>query len=330
MTQTLSLSDYLSKDEIKAFTARSDVMGWLAIITAWSGVALIFWAMALASQGPLWVAIPGVVLGSILLAGRQLALSIIVHDAAHGTLFKTRALNYRLTDWLCARPLWNDLAKYRVYHLVHHTRTGTEDDPDLILRAGYPTTRASLTRKFLRDLSGIVGLKYILGRILMDAGVLKWTVTGEVVWLPRDKTGKFEHIKQFLKNSAPMVLSNLILFSVLALSGHGWLYLCWVIAHLTFFMLFMRIRSMAEHGDCERSLDMFKNTRSMRAGWLVRALVAPIGVNYHMEHHLLASCPYFRLKKLHNLLRARNAVPEAVSYGEVIKMMSRLNPQGQV
>ncbi len=154
------VTDVLSREEIRALTQRSDVMGAWAVLMTWGGVALIFTLMAWVSQFAWWIAAPCIVLGMVFLAGRQLSLSILVHDAAHGTLFKTKWLNSVLTDWLCAKPLWNNLAKYRAYHFIHHTRTGTADDPDLILRDGYPTTPRSLTRKFARDLSGLIGIKF--------------------------------------------------------------------------------------------------------------------------------------------------------------------------
>jgi fatty acid desaturase len=316
------VTQIFTKDEIRDLTQRSDLMGAWAIIMTWGGVALIMTAMVYAASEPPWVAIPGIILGMLFLAGRQLSLSIIVHDASHGTLFKTKWMNHRLTDWLCARPLWNDLQKYRPYHFVHHTRTATEDDPDLILRQGYPTHRASLIRKFIRDLSGIVGFKYLIGRVMMDAGLLNWTVTGEVKWLPRENASVTHYLLNFIKTASPMMVTNILLFSLLYALGYGWLYACWVGAHLTFFMMFMRIRSMAEHAACARNLNMFENTRSMKAGWFARATVAPIGVNYHMEHHILASCPWFRLAKAHQILRQRNAVPEALSYLQVLKLMS--------
>lgn len=318
------VTDVLSREEIRALTQRSDVMGAWAVLMTWGGVALIFTLMAWVSQFAWWVAVPGIVLGMVFLAGRQLSLSILVHDAAHGTLFKTKWLNSVLTDWLCAKPLWNNLAKYRAYHFIHHTRTGTTDDPDLILRDGYPTTPRSLTRKFARDLSGLIGIKFLIGRVLMDLGLMQWTVTGEVKWLPRQSW--LHHLKHFVREFTPMLITNVALFMMLSAAGHAWLYLCWVGAHLTFFMVLMRIRSMAEHAACARNINMFENTRSVRAGWLARALVAPIGVNYHMEHHILASCPWFKLAEAHQLLKQRQVIPEPPSYWQVIGIMSSLTP----
>ena len=316
------VTDVFTRQEIREFTERSDLMGAWAIFVAWASTALVFAGMAYASHWPMWAAIPAILVGMISLGGRQLALSIIVHDAAHNTLFKTKWMNDKLTDWLCARPLWNDLVKYRAYHFIHHTKTGTPEDPDLPLRNGYPTTPVSLIRKFARDLCGVIGFKFLVGRLLMDLGILKWAVTGEVVWIPQGNKRWFDYPIKFVKESTPMLFTNAILIGVLYWAGYTWLYACWVLAHMTFFMLFMRVRSMAEHAGTERNLDMFKNTRTTRAGYLARMLVAPIGVNYHIEHHILSSCPYFRLSKVHQLLRQRHVVSAPPGYLDIIRMMS--------
>lgn len=317
------VSDVFTREEIRELTRRSDWMGAWAIVMTWGGVCLIMAAMVYASHRPLWASIPATLVGMLFLAGRQLSLSIIVHDASHGTLFKTKWMNSVLTDWLCARPLWNDLGKYRPYHFVHHTRTATSEDPDLILRSGYPTSKSSMARKFFRDINGWVGIRYFIGRILMDAGLLKWTVTGEINWLPRTSKRWYHFVIHAIREATPMLLCNAVFAGILYAIDELWLLACWWGAHFTFFMLLMRIRSMAEHAATELSTDMFRNTRTVRAGWLARALVAPIGVNFHMEHHILASCPWFRLAKAHRMLRERGAVPEPPGYWQMLGIMTR-------
>jgi fatty acid desaturase len=268
------------------------------------------------------LALPAFLLAMAVIAGRQLCLAILMHDASHGTLFKTRWLNDVLADWLCARPIWNDLHKYRAHHLIHHTRTGTDEDSDISLIAPFPTTRASLVRKLARDLLGLTGLKFLFGRVLQDAGLLKWTVANDVVWLPRDGKRWYQHVGLLLRNMVPMLITNAVLFALLALAGYAWLYLFWVLAYITPFPFFLRIRSLAEHACTERSSDMFRNTRTTRAGWLARSFVAPLRVHFHIEHHVMASVPWFRLKDMHQLLRAKQAVPAPPGYRDVLRVVS--------
>lgn len=316
------ITDIFSREEIKALTARSDLMGFWAVGSTWAVIAAAFALLAWATTQPLLVAVPVFVLGLCLIAGRQLCLAILMHDASHGTLFKTKWLNDVFADWTCARPIWNDLPKYKGHHFVHHTKTGTAEDTDISLVAPFPCSRASLARKLLRDLAGITGLKFFVGRFLMDAGYIKWTVANDVVWLPREGVTVFDRVKMLVRNVTPTLIVNGLLFAALWAVGHPWLYAAWVLAYATPFSLFVRIRSMAEHACTEKTADMFRNTRSTRAGWLARATVAPIHVNYHIEHHVMASVPYFRLPQMHRMLRERNAVPEAPGYLEVMRIVS--------
>jgi len=310
------LSEFFSKAEVAELTARSDWRGAWAIFFNWGLIAGAFMLMAL------WPNPLSYLFGLLVLGSRMLALAILQHEGAHGTLFKTRWFNEVFTDWTCARPIWQNLPKYRAHHLVHHTKTGTQLDPDISLHAGFPTTRRSLARKFLRDITGITGLKLLYGQWLMDAGKIKWTVANDVQRLPQEGRTRLDVAHTALRNMAPMLLTNGLLLGILAVSGHPMLYGMWVLAYLTPLPLFVRIRSMAEHGCMESSTDMFRNTRTTKAGWLARMTVAPARVNYHMEHHLMASVPFYRLPRMHAMLRERQAVPVAPGYAEVLRIAS--------
>lgn len=310
------LSELFTREEIAQLTARSDWRGAWAIVSTWGIIASAFAVLAL------WPNVFTFVLALCIIAGRQLALAILEHEGAHGTLFKTRWMNDSLTDWLCARPVWQNLFKYRAHHLGHHTRTGLPDDPDLSLHARFPTTPASLRRKFIRDLSGYTGLKTMFGLLLMDAEVIRWTVANDIQRLPANGRRWYQYVATALRNMTPMLIANGVLFGILALSGHPMLYLVWVLAYLTPFQFFLRIRSIAEHGCLENTADMFRNTRTTRAGLLARMSVAPMQVNYHIEHHLMASVPYYRLPLMHRFLRNKNAVPAPPGYLDVLKLAS--------
>ena len=85
---------------------------------------------------------------------------------------------------------------------------------------------------------------------------------------------------------------------------------------------FLRIRSMAEHGGMPTSNSAITNTRTTKAGFIARALFAPIHVNFHKEQHLMAAVHYFKLPKMHQMLRERGHVAEPPSYWQVIKELS--------
>lgn len=310
------LSELFSRDEIQTLTERSDLWGGWAVLSVWLVIAGGF-ALLAAFPNPL-----SFVLAVIVLGGRQLALAILSHEAAHRTLFRTPWLNDVVGDWLCARLIWNDVPRYRTHHLKHHSHTGTAADPDLSLTKNLPTTRRSLRKKFLRDLTGQTAVRRIGAQFLMDIGVFGYTVAAEVERLPRNGRTWRDYARSGVRNMWGFVLTNLLLATALAAAGALWTYWAWVVAYFTTFSLFIRIRSIAEHACLEESADMFKNTRTTRAGWLARITVAPIHVNYHLEHHVMASVPFYRLPLMHRLLRARQAVPVPPGYGDVLRLAS--------
>ncbi len=310
---------FLSREEIRALMAPSDVRGLLSVFTTWGLIALSFAVLLYVPLRPLaWV------LCVTLLGGRQLALAILMHECAHGSLFRTRALNEHLGKWLIAAPVWQQLGDYRRHHLKHHAHTSLEGDPDLGLVEPFPTSRWGLARKLLRDLTGLAFLRRVVAVLLMDLGVLTYSAsTGQQRVVPRPSVGAM--LRGLVVNTGPMVLTNLALFAVLAAFEHGWLYLAWVVANATTFSVFVRIRSIAEHAVTEASDDPLRHTRTTVANVFARLTVAPHHVNFHLEHHLLPTVPHYRLKRLHVLLWERGAAAQAThasGYLEVLRLAS--------
>ena len=90
-------------------------------------------------------------------------------------MFTSRKVNRFVGNWFGAYPILHDVDKYRPYHLQHHINTGLDEDPDVSLTTGYPTTRLSMVRKFLRDLFGPTGIKGNVAVILMQFKFLQLT-----------------------------------------------------------------------------------------------------------------------------------------------------------
>jgi len=69
------------------------------------------WAaiMALLVLAGLYPSMLTILLLWVVLPGRQLGLSVLMHEAGHGTLFSTRRPNRWVWQWLCALPTLNDL-----------------------------------------------------------------------------------------------------------------------------------------------------------------------------------------------------------------------------
>lgn len=282
--------EVLTREEIRDLVAHRDLRSVLSIAIDWG---LVFASFALVATWPNPISL----LAALFVIGtRQLGLAILMHDAAHHSLFRNRRLNDLVGNWLCAYPVWADVGPYRAYHLRHHAKNWTAADPDIGLVQPFPITRGSLLRKVVRDLTGQTGWKRAKATLRRDLGL---------------STGRQSRTLGGVRNLGGVAATNLALFGLLAAVGHPALYLLWVVAWFTTFQLVTRIRAIAEHAMAPDPLDPMRNTRTTLAGPIARLFVAPNRVNFHLEHHLLMTVPHYGLPRLHAMLRERGALEGA-------------------
>jgi fatty acid desaturase len=277
-------TDILSREEIRVFTERSDLAGAWLVLFNWLFISAIFTAVVV------WTNLATILLAIMLLGGRQLGLAVLMHEAGHKTLFRSDALNHWVGQWLCAYPVLGDVDAYGASHRQHHRFAGTEQDPDLPNYRNYPVSKASFRRKITRDITGQTGL--LLIRSMFGRG------TGRNLMLREGESTNSE-IRGLAVNG--------VMFALMLALGVGAFYLLWVVAYFTAYPLIARIRQVAEHGNVPDLYDPDprKNTRTTRANPFERMIFCPNKVNYHLEHHLLASVPAHKLPSLHRTLKAR-------------------------
>jgi len=289
-----------TKEELRSILAFDDWKSVRTLVVNWS---VVFGCFALVG----WHANPlTIVFALFAIGGRQLGCSIVMHEAAHRSFLSNRKWNDWAGNWLGAYPVWSEVGPYRNYHLVHHAKTGTPEDPDLSLTTPFPISRQSFGRKVWRDLSGQTGWKQLVGTFKRDVGIglgrnqrnqgLKTGETPDIGW----------------HKLLPVVVSNGVILGILALFGRPELYLLWPIALLTTFRLAIRIRSIAEHAMSGPPEDPLRNTRTTLVSWWERFFFAPNSVNYHLEHHLLMTVPHYNLRRMHELLRKKGLLEDAL------------------
>jgi fatty acid desaturase len=74
----------------------------------------------------------------------------------------------------------------------------------------------------------------------------------------------------------------------------------WLVPLFTSFAFCMILRQIVQHGNGGRG--WLTNTRVFLVQQVIRFSVFPIGQDYHLPHHLFATIPHYRLKRLHELL----------------------------
>lgn len=303
----MNIKTLLTDEEFTAVTCKDDFKAAKIVATDWLLISAAFY-IAGAYPNPLTILFAIMLIGS-----RQLGLGVIVHETGHRTLFSSSRLNDFAGKWLSGYWVFSEKNAYMKGHLIHHTLAGTQNDPDLVNYHKYPIDRQALQRKVTRDLTGQIGWRRMrsIGRSLRKLAMHKRIV------------------RQYVIRSLGL---NLSLFVVLSLMGHAWLFAIWIIAFMTTHMLVVRIRQIAEHAAVPDlyDLDPRKNTRTIYANPLENLLIAPHGVNYHLEHHLLASVPIYRLKKLHQILLKKGYYDEIEfqrGYLDLLKSVTYPNNQ---
>ncbi len=338
--------DIFSREEWIKLTNISRWRGiWLAF-HGWMVVAIVSGAAALLWQ---WNWLAGLIASpiAILLVGsRQLGLSILMHEAAHGLLHPNRRINNFVGEWFGGAATGSDLQAYRTYHLTHHRYTQQDEDPDLSLSAPFPTNKASMKRKIMRDLTGQtffkqrssqfakawIGLKAILSGARDEPGSKRDTSAGRALnnssragvgAEPASVDGAIitaKTVGRFLFVHLAVLVVSLATLGIIP-------FLIWIVALATSFQLILRIRNIAEHactvtgGD-----DPFSHARTTYANWWERMTLAPYWVNYHSEHHLFMGIPCYNLPKANMLLIEKGFGPKmtlAKSYGEVVRTVTR-------
>ncbi|MFO0881456.1 MAG: fatty acid desaturase [Gemmataceae bacterium] len=82
----------------------------------------------------------------------------------------------------------------------------------------------------------------------------------------------------------------------------AWAYyaLLWVVPIFTSFSFFMILRQIVQHGNGDRG--WLTNTRIFYVSRFINFSVFPMGMEYHLPHHMYATVPHFRLRELHQIL----------------------------
>ncbi|MBT0773331.1 fatty acid desaturase family protein [Kineosporia sp. J2-2] len=280
----------LGRDELRDLSRRRPLRA--AGTIAWQ------WAVILAAAGTAvwWGHWYGYLIALVVIATRQHALAVLMHDGAHRSLFAHRALNDLVSDLLLAFPLFVSTSLYRRHHLDHHRYLNTERDPDLDT-AALAHTSQDWARLFAGDVTGVNLLKTV---DTLDQFSLLPVLRGDrtvALAMGRGRRNLF-------------VGHLLALAAVLTLTGSWISYLLlWILPSLTALSMILRLRAVAEHVGCDPDGGI-GGTRTVLANPVERLLFSPCRINYHLAHHLYPSVPFYNLGLLHRRLMQNQDVRE--------------------
>jgi fatty acid desaturase len=220
---------------------------------------------------------------------RQHALIVLAHEAAHWRLFRRRAVNDWVGELLLAWPfVVFTMQAYRRNHLPHHRHINTAEDPDWVRKQTpawrFPMPALQLARMLLLDALGV--------------GFVQFIVVASKLPAARDTDAP--QARAFSRGRLAFLLATAIALSAL----HAWkqYLLFWVVPYVTWMQFCFHVRSIAEHFAMRGASGVYAQTRTVLPTWFDRVFILPKNANYHLEHHLFPSVPFYRLPELHRLL----------------------------
>ncbi|MEM8865014.1 MAG: fatty acid desaturase, partial [Planctomycetota bacterium] len=111
---------------VRRLSQVSGLRSTLLIAGVWAPlIAVMVWAVWM----PRWWVF---LIAGCVVASRQVAMGVLVHDAVHYLLYKNRTVNDLVADLFLAFPIGMTTGLYRKTHYQHHRFTNTEDDIDLL------------------------------------------------------------------------------------------------------------------------------------------------------------------------------------------------------
>ncbi|MBS0361500.1 MAG: fatty acid desaturase family protein [Proteobacteria bacterium] len=299
---------YFTPEEWAPLARRSPWKGLALVAHAWLVIAL---TMAVVVALPGWWKLVAIPFAIVIIGGRQLGVSILMHDAAHAALHPDLKVN----DWVGHHLTTGGLVDYRNYHLQHHKFAQQAEDPDLVLSAPFPITRLSLRRKIVRDLTGQTYWKQRWSGLFKRIAERK---RGEPLW---------PLIRQAIYARRRFLTGMVVTVAVTAPFGAWYVWpVLWLVPQATWLPMITRLRNIAEHACVAKDEpNPLRHARTTHANLIERAVIAPYFVNYHCEHHMFMHVPCYNLPRVHRLMRAKGVLPgmlTSTGYVEVLRLAS--------
>jgi fatty acid desaturase len=278
LTQALE-EGKLTREELKAFMRRSDAEGfkhlalWLLLLAVTTTLVALAWNS--------WLIWPAMFLQGVVIVH----FFSLQHECVHYTVFRTRKIN-DIVGQICGVIIILPHRFFRYEHCDHHTHTQLSgDDPEQI-----PMPRS--LGEYLWYLSAVPYWRNKLSELFRHA-------TGrfsaaELRFIPKE-----EHAA--VRRDARMMLGvYALVFAGMAITGWWGLVWFWLIP-LFLGEPVMRFIRMTEHVGRPEVAQMHENTRTNLVPAPLRFLCW--NMNYHAEHHYVASVPFHALPALHEKLK---------------------------
>jgi fatty acid desaturase len=313
------------RQTIKVLSKPNTARAVYHLVETWGVIALVLYGSILLY--PLSSGVTGVIVYLVavaVVASRQHALMVLTHEGIHKRLSRNVWLNDGLARYVAAFPVFISLAKWRFIHLYHHQCTQTTDDPDRAIYARYPLGSRKFFGLLLRDVCGmnvLTTLKYFIDLPLITPEFNR-RFLGDI------RAAQYRQVADMRTFTAFWLV--VVIGGLIFAGGQGALMfgLYWLVPYCTLTQVFFRIRGAIEHGNVPDPENPYQQTRTYFLPPTVGFFFAPKQVNYHLEHHLYPSVPFFHLPRLHAELQ-KTVYPAEAAYCETFAESLRCLVRGK-
>jgi fatty acid desaturase len=273
--------EFIDRQELKILSQLKPWKTAMAIVLDW---AIIIFAIVLGEMMNHWLVW---LIAVAVIAGRMHALGAMMHDFTHYRFIRNKGLSDWIGDIFLAWPLGTTVASFRYNHLTHHRYANTDKDPDWTSKQGNKIYTFPQEMRF--------AITNFLGYFVMISSI-------------RDMRMAFfrlqkEETPSKIRLAVRVSYNVLILIAVIYFGVLKPYILYWLVPFFTMFFLFLYVRSVAEH--CGETMDYsteLSGTRTVIPHFWERWFFCPHNINYHAEHHLYPSVPYYNLPALSDAL----------------------------
>jgi len=267
----------IPRTQLKELMRRSDGPA-LQNFSIWIALLLLSGYVAFRSYGTWW-AIPAFLLYGTIYSSSDARW----HECQHGTAFKTRWLNelfYEISSFMTIREgsLW------RWSHSRHHTHTIIVDyDPEI--QVTRPADLIKIAADFIYLYSGTIEIK----RIALHA-------LGFFTEFEKDYIPEIARMRTIVSSRIYLLLIGAVI--ALAIAMQSFLPILFVWTPRFYGGWLHQLCGLTQHaGLAENEYDHRKSTRTVYMNPIYRFLY--MNMNYHIEHHMYPTVPFFALPKLH-------------------------------
>tara|TARA_A100001234_G_C12575370_1_gene363675 strand:+ start:115 stop:1065 length:951 start_codon:yes stop_codon:yes gene_type:complete len=298
------IEEKINSENLKDLTKKNNLKGFVYFFCFFSIIFSLFLIQIYFLDQKSWLLfiLTTYFLGMFLSFVDQTAVS---HQFQHNNVFTSKKLNqslykicmfYSLTNWVYNKSS----------HIAHHKYTLDENIDD----------------EFANEKLNLLSLFQLFTfNLIIFYRRIKVLIFNCFEIFPKSKLNLRSNsdFKKKISNCARfIVFFHIILFSFFYYFDYHYYYLIFILSQFVFNFLKDILLRTQHYKLKHNSTNVLENTRSIETNFFIKFLF--LNENYHIEHHLYPSVPFYNLPKLRKIIGSDN-IPTIYGFGTFIKIL---------